>query len=523
MTTPREPGWYDDPQDPNAQRYWDGTDWTPHRQRKPVAQKAPAAVTSTPSPPPPPPPPPPAAGRPGPPPPPPGNVPPPPPPSNQPPPPPPPPPMQGPPPAAPRAKAGVSKTGLVLAGLALVLAIAVLVAGRVKFGTFLPGILVVAAIAIVGAVLSLRSHQSVARKAIAITAIVLVVAVAIPASLKVVFPAYNHFFPQKSAQAARAGNGSGGPGSETEAGPGTGAGPGSRTGGPASGTAGAPKSGILVMSGDSWDKADFGYIDPTSGKYTHVSSFALKEPGDADALEISPDLTKYAIIKSEPDGNKPLGGAARAGWMDSSGKFTPVSPAPGPAADFPASLPPTYETPVFDGAGNFYYWSRQNSTDHLYKLPAGATSNPQEVTPTPKYSNSPLRNFDGTLNFGCAAIPGKWLGADSRVTVTSNIGFPTSPTTPSSGWVIAKFPLIPMSDGCNTISHDNKDGTKIFDIGIQTVDQPVASPDGTKLAFYNSNSPGGLYVLDLKGDGKPTKIADKSDLKFGNMKLIRWN
>ncbi len=35
MTTPNQPGWYDDPQDSNAQRYWDGQDWTPHRQRKP--------------------------------------------------------------------------------------------------------------------------------------------------------------------------------------------------------------------------------------------------------------------------------------------------------------------------------------------------------------------------------------------------------------------------------------------------------------------------------------------------------
>jgi len=37
MTTPLQPGWYDDPQDPNAQRYWDGQDWTPHRQRKSVS------------------------------------------------------------------------------------------------------------------------------------------------------------------------------------------------------------------------------------------------------------------------------------------------------------------------------------------------------------------------------------------------------------------------------------------------------------------------------------------------------
>jgi Protein of unknown function (DUF2510) len=34
MTTPDQPGWYDDPQNSNAQRYWDGQNWTPHRQRK---------------------------------------------------------------------------------------------------------------------------------------------------------------------------------------------------------------------------------------------------------------------------------------------------------------------------------------------------------------------------------------------------------------------------------------------------------------------------------------------------------
>jgi hypothetical protein len=410
----------------------------------------------------------------------------------------------------------VSKTGLVLAGLALVLAIAALVAGRVKFGTFLWGILVVAAIAIIGAVLMLRSHQSAARKAMVVTAIVLVVAAAIPASLKVVFPVYNHFFGQKSAQASHAGNA--GTGSATEAGPGSG------TEGPANGPAeGAPKSGILVMSGDGWNKAEFGYIDPTTGKYTHVSSFTLKEPSDAEALEISPDLTKYALIKSERDPNKPMGAPARAGWMDTSGKFTPVSPAPGPAADFPASLPPSYDTPVFDRAGNFYYWSHQDRTDHLYKLAAGATSNPQEVTPTPKYVNNPMRNFDGTLNFGCAEINGKWLGPDSRVAITSNNGLPTSPSTPSGGWVIAKFPLTQTADGCPWVEQSNQNATKIFDLGIQTVSQPVTSPDGTKIAFLNENSPGGLYVLNLQGDGKPTKIAAKSDLNFGNLKLIRWN
>jgi uncharacterized membrane protein len=40
VTTLDQPGWYDDPNDPNAQRYWDGQDWTPHRQRKPISQPA---------------------------------------------------------------------------------------------------------------------------------------------------------------------------------------------------------------------------------------------------------------------------------------------------------------------------------------------------------------------------------------------------------------------------------------------------------------------------------------------------
>ncbi len=64
MTTPSQPGWYDDPQDSNAERYWDGQDWTPHRQRKsalpsegpstpPPPQQSPAPPPDLPPPPPP--------------------------------------------------------------------------------------------------------------------------------------------------------------------------------------------------------------------------------------------------------------------------------------------------------------------------------------------------------------------------------------------------------------------------------------------------------------------------------------
>jgi Protein of unknown function (DUF2510) len=54
VTTPDQPGWYDDPSDSNAQRYWDGQNWTPHRQRKPKSR--PASPSATPAQPPPSPP-----------------------------------------------------------------------------------------------------------------------------------------------------------------------------------------------------------------------------------------------------------------------------------------------------------------------------------------------------------------------------------------------------------------------------------------------------------------------------------
>jgi uncharacterized membrane protein len=52
MTTPLQPGWYDDPHDPNAERYWDGQDWTPHRQRRSGSTPPPPSGYGAPPPPP---------------------------------------------------------------------------------------------------------------------------------------------------------------------------------------------------------------------------------------------------------------------------------------------------------------------------------------------------------------------------------------------------------------------------------------------------------------------------------------
>jgi hypothetical protein len=97
---------------------------------------------------------------------------------------------------------GQTKRWFTLAGTALLLVTAALVAGRVLLGTFLPGLLLVAVIAIVAVTLAVRSGQSGARKAMLVSAMVLVVALAVPASLKVVYPAYHHFFKDRTSQAS---------------------------------------------------------------------------------------------------------------------------------------------------------------------------------------------------------------------------------------------------------------------------------------------------------------------------------
>ena len=47
MTTPRQPGWYDDPDGSNAVRYWDSQGRTPHRQPKPFSRQTPLPVVPT--------------------------------------------------------------------------------------------------------------------------------------------------------------------------------------------------------------------------------------------------------------------------------------------------------------------------------------------------------------------------------------------------------------------------------------------------------------------------------------------
>lgn len=468
MTTPRQPGWYDDPDDANAQRYWDGQNWTPHRQRKP---------TSGPAQPPPPP-------------------------ADQP-----PPPMQAEQPATSRVKSGAIKVGLVLAGLALVLVIAALVAGRVKFGTFLPGILAVAAIAIIAAIFTLRSHQSVARRAVIVTAIVLVVAAAIPASSKVVYPVYNHYFGQKSGQASRAG----GAGSESA----------SPSGGAPQASPGGAKSGILALTSVG-NKRTYSFIDPNSGKYSQAVTFIIPttgsvQPSTYPALAASPDLTKFAVSSM-------VNGQLMAGWIDSNGQFTAVTTAAAGGAF--SGNPPSYSAIGFDAAGNYYYNKNSQGAMYteVYKVPAGSTSNGQQLTLNPPNAadqGGVALNADGSLLFGCSNMDGSWLNADTRVTViapgTQIAKIPVAPATAATG----RCPYLPATNEVPLLPATN----------TAQVHDPVPNPDGTKVAFLYDDPDRvhhnyvTIYTVGTGGSSQPTLVnLSESDAKnLGAPALLRWS
>jgi hypothetical protein len=467
---PQGRGWYDDPQDPNAQRYWDGQDWTPHRQRKPVARQAQMPVTSTP----PPLPPPPAA-----------NVPPPPPPSNLP-----------PPPTAPRVKSGASKVWVVAAGLALLLIIAALVAGRVLLGSFLPGLLLVAVIAIIGATVAIRSDQSVARKAMTVTAIALVVAAAVPASLKVVYPAYHHFFNDSTSQASPSTGSPSAQASPTEQ-------PSPPSGSPSAQVAPpsqSPRSGILALT-SAPTKKTYGFIDPSSGQYSEVVTFNIPSDGGTQAFEnvaASPDLTKYAFTKKVSD-DKP----AAAGWLDSAGKFTAATPSVTPGAFGGNS--PEYTAIGFDGAGNFYY--RLKFGD-VYKLAAGSTTNATKVTVSGD-SSGPFLGYDGNMlfchlpNLGLLG-PNAMVETEGNQLVKQDIKSRDDSGCPSFG--DSRIKLLPAT---NTAQIDNG----------------ISNRDGTQVAFkYHKADGTSLYIVGADGgsEPKPIQLSNITEVQLAAMTFLKW-
>lgn len=277
-------------------------------------------------------------------------------------------------------------------------------------------------------------------------------------------------------------------------------------------------SGILTVDTSKGNyERTYGFIDPTSGQYSEVAKFNLPQSSQGvphPNLAASPDLTKFAIVET-------VDGQQHAGWIDTQGTFTSVTPAASPGAF--GGVPPTYNVIGFDGKGNFYY--RENSQGAIYtqtfELAAGSTTNPQEITSKAARDESAglYLNYDGTLQFGCN-FHYSWLGPTTEVFVAggaTQIDKREYTDTDTAGCPGHGHdtPLLPASNVAHLADAvGNRDGTMV----AFKYDARDAPNQGT---FVNGSY---LYTVSADGSAQPKKVnlANLTPEQLAFKTLLSW-
>lgn len=201
----------------------------------------------------------------------------------------------------------------------------------------------------------------------------------------------------------------------------------------------------------------------------------------------SPDLTKWAFTMVEGF----TGG--RAGWIDGDGKFTAASPtvSVGPFG----GNPPLFESVGFDGAGNFYYRSKpEQGAGEMFKLPAGSTGNAQKIDASAD-AGIPSLNYDGTMLFGCPQ-QSRWLGQNAVAVQVSGVQIGKAAVTGAD------------ERGCPVLGPPTG---LLPDTNTAPVAQPVAAPDGSRIAFRYLGTD--LYTVATDGTSPPAKVDLSSSAK----------
>jgi hypothetical protein len=245
-----------------------------------------------------------------------------------------------------------------------------------------------------------------------------------------------------------------------------------------------------------------------------IPSNGMAQGSTFPRLAASPDLTKLAISTF-------INGQLMAGWMDSSGTFTAVTTAAGGGAF--GGNPPSYAAIGFDRAGNYYY--KKNSQGALYtevyEVPAGSTSNPQQVTTTPPgaVDHGAALNADGSLLFGCSNLTGNWLDPNTLVMAIA------------PGTQIAKVAVAGREKGGCPITPANNEIPLLPAANSAVVHDPVANADGTKVAFFYDDPDKvkhnflTMYTVAADGKGQPVlvNLSEPDAKKLTGATLLKWS
>ena len=235
-------------------------------------------------------------------------------------------------------------------------------------------------------------------------------------------------------------------------------------------------SGIVVVSVEDAASPVIGFIDPSSGNYTqgptlNVSpqSFGVSDGGD---IRLAPDWSRYAVTRQ-------VGDVGHAGWVDRHGKFTDVNVAS--------------DAIGFDGLGNFFYRVEENDQSSIYVLPNGQTSGGEPAPYLPSGDGIVFKR-DGTGRLfdlsSCPTFAAHWLTPTEYLHVSTD-GMQIFRTN------VAETPGLRDCDsplGTALLRADN----------TSPVSSPVASPDGTRVAYLRDG--GELWIVDGKDGGNPTRV-----------------
>jgi hypothetical protein len=239
-------------------------------------------------------------------------------------------------------------------------------------------------------------------------------------------------------------------------------------------------AGIVVVSFEEPSSPVVGFIDPSTGRYVHGAtlniapqSFAARDRG---SIAMAPDWSRFAVTR-------PVDGMPHAGWVDPQSKFTDVTSSPNG----------TTTAIGFDGMGNFFYRTTTGGASSIIAVPNGQTSGAEPVSYVPKSDTAVLKR-DGTGRLvdvsACPTFAATWVSPTDYVHVSPDR------TQIYRTNVIDTYGL----RGCDAAIGNALLPTD--DTG--TVSEPVASPDGQKVAYLRNDSE--LWVVDASGTGTPTRL-----------------
>lgn len=281
-------------------------------------------------------------------------------------------------------------------------------------------------------------------------------------------------------------------------------------GAPSPPTPAAPSSGLVVETFDLPNTVTIGLIDASSGVYSEYASFPI---GPSQVVSnqdrnwnvdfaLSRDLARYATYATED-------GVVHAGWVDASGNFTDVNAGAGPPDAFGGAAP--HFSPVgFDKQGNFFYeagTSGPGNAGTFYKLQKGSTSNP-EVVGQRNTAGPQKLGLDGNgemvvYTYECFQRVA-WLNPAEYLHVVGDAQIYRT--------AVADAPGI---GGC-----DSPTGRPLLpETNTSFVSNPVASPDGTRVAFLLGGD--SLYIVDADGSTRPSPV-NVSGVNLGNAHIVAW-